>query len=49
MQELELGGRPRTIWDVEDLTALEDDEIATAAHCFGCTAGNGSSCGGALA
>ena len=48
-QELELGGRPRTIWDVEDLTALEDDEIATAGHCFGCTAGSGSSCGGALA
>jgi hypothetical protein len=23
--------------------------IATASHCFGCTAGAGSSCGGALA
>ena len=23
-------------------------DIATAAHCFGCTAGAGSSCGGAL-
>jgi radical SAM/Cys-rich protein len=49
MQGLELGRRPRTIWDVEDLSALEDEEIATAAHCFGCTAGSGSSCGGALA
>ena len=49
MQGLELGGRPRTIWDVEDLSALEDEQIATASHCFGCTAGSGSSCGGALA
>jgi len=24
-------------------------EIRTAAHCFGCTAGAGSSCGGAVA
>jgi hypothetical protein len=37
---------PRTIFDVDlaDLPA-----IATASHCFGCTAGAGSSCGGALA
>jgi radical SAM/Cys-rich protein len=27
---------------------LSTRKIATASHCFGCTAGNGSSCGGAL-
>jgi radical SAM/Cys-rich protein len=28
---------------------LQGSRIATAAHCYGCTAGQGSSCGGALA
>ncbi|MBA3589002.1 arsenosugar biosynthesis radical SAM (seleno)protein ArsS [Methylibium sp.] len=28
--------------------ALDDDPIAVADHCYGCTAGQGSSCGGAL-
>ena len=37
-----------TLWDVEDLSALEGREIAQGSHCFGCTAGHGSSCGGAL-
>lgn len=31
-----------------DHAALSSREIATANHCFGCTAGHGSSCGGAL-
>ncbi len=45
MLELEL---PRTIFEVlpEDLV---DRTIRTARHCFGCTAGAGSSCGGATA
>lgn len=30
------------------LTKLNGAPIATAAHCYGCTAGQGSSCGGAL-
>ncbi len=29
--------------------ALEGEPIATAGHCYGCTAGAGSSCGGELA
>jgi radical SAM/Cys-rich protein len=45
---LRLGGRALTIYDVDDLGALEGTRVATAAHCFGCTAGAGSSCGGAL-
>ena len=39
---------PRTVWELGDLDALSGRGIATAEHCFGCTAGAGSSCGGAL-
>ncbi|MCW5892948.1 MAG: arsenosugar biosynthesis radical SAM protein ArsS [bacterium] len=50
MLSLPLGApAARTIWDVDDLAALAGAPIATAAHCVGCTAGAGSSCGGALA
>lgn len=41
-------GPRRTLFDVDDLGELEGAAIATADHCFGCTAGAGSSCGGAL-
>jgi radical SAM/Cys-rich protein len=47
--DFEMPGPERTIWDLEDLSALEGRPIATASHCFGCTAGAGSSCGGSLA
>ena len=46
--DLPLGGKRRTLWDVKSLSELEGEPIATAAHCFGCTAGAGSSCSGAL-
>jgi len=36
------------LWDI-DPTEVENREILTGDHCFGCTAGAGSSCGGALA
>ena len=51
MLELPLGAgpHPRTVWELDDLAALEGAPIATDSHCFGCTAGSGSSCGGALA
>ncbi len=39
---------PRTVFDF-DLAALERREIVLGPHCFGCTAGAGSSCGGATA
>ena len=41
-------GKPRT--HVTDLLTrdLHNQPIATADHCYGCTAGQGSSCGGAL-
>jgi len=48
MLDLPLGGKPRTIWEVSDLAELDGDPIATAGHCFGCTAGAGSSCSGTL-
>ncbi|MEE8581498.1 MAG: arsenosugar biosynthesis radical SAM (seleno)protein ArsS [Myxococcota bacterium] len=48
MLEIPLGGRPRTVWDIEDLEELVGNGIATDRHCYGCSAGNGSSCGGAL-
>ena len=41
-------GAPRTIFDAV-LPSLADREIAVGPHCFGCTAGTGSSCGGAVA
>lgn len=39
---------PQNIKDF-DLSKLLGRKIATASHCFGCTAGSGSSCSGALA
>jgi radical SAM/Cys-rich protein len=40
-------GQGLHLWDV-DPVQVENREIATGDHCFGCTAGAGSSCGGAL-
>ena len=54
MLELPLAAAPKTLSALLTLTAntglsaLEGCEVKTAAHCFGCTAGAGSSCGGAL-
>ena len=47
MLELPLGVRAQTVFEVESLE-LAGATIATGAHCFGCTAGAGSSCGGSL-
>jgi len=38
---------PRYLWE-QSLDQLIDQPIATDSHCFGCTAGAGSSCGGSL-
>ncbi|HEV2037883.1 MAG TPA: arsenosugar biosynthesis radical SAM (seleno)protein ArsS [Candidatus Eremiobacteraceae bacterium] len=40
--------RPRTHLTALDTDALEGLPIRVAEHCYGCTAGQGSSCGGAL-
>jgi radical SAM/Cys-rich protein len=50
-QMIDLGtepGVPGTIVDA-DLTALAQRRIVVGQHCFGCTAGGGSSCGGTIA
>lgn len=41
------GSRKKHIWEL-DLNDVSAKRIAVGAHCFGCTAGAGSSCGGAL-
>jgi len=41
------GDRRRYVWEL-DLEEVAGLPIATGSHCFGCTAGAGSSCGGAL-
>jgi radical SAM/Cys-rich protein len=40
-------GHSLFLWDV-DPDKIDNREIMTGDHCFGCTAGAGSSCGGAL-
>ena len=40
-------GAPIFLWDIDPET-IENREIMTGDHCFGCTAGSGSSCGGAI-
>lgn len=49
MLDLPLAGRPsRYLWEIEP-AGLTGNPVAVGEHCFGCTAGAGSSCGGALA
>ncbi len=48
MLELNISPKvPQTIFDF-DIKNLAERRIATANHCFGCTAGSGSSCGGVV-
>jgi len=47
MLGMPLSGRRAHVTEI-DAATLEGQPIATADHCYGCTAGCGSSCGGAL-
>lgn len=47
MLELPIGKKKTSIWEIETLAELESLPIATANHCYACTAGAGSSCSGA--
>jgi radical SAM/Cys-rich protein len=38
----------KTIWEISSFAELANSSVATGSHCFGCTAGAGSSCGGSL-
>ena len=51
MEEIPLmrDGAPQTLWTIGAFADLHGSAIATASHCYGCTAGAGSSCSGALA
>ncbi|MDI1254004.1 arsenosugar biosynthesis radical SAM (seleno)protein ArsS [Thermomonas sp.] len=49
MLGIELGHARTTLWDIARLDEIETRPIAFAQHCYGCTAGAGSSCGGSLA
>ena len=48
MLDLPLMEGSQTLWDLDDLQDLAGRPIATDSHCFGCTAGSGSSCRGSL-
>lgn len=48
MLELPIANTATSIWDISSFADLTGRKIATGDHCFGCTAGAGSSCGGAL-
>jgi len=37
----------RSIWEIDSFAAIDKD-VVVANHCYGCTAGAGSSCGGAV-
>jgi radical SAM/Cys-rich protein len=47
MLDLETPGE-KNIWEIDSFAELAHKFIATGGHCFGCTAGAGSSCGGSL-
>ncbi|MCH2197242.1 MAG: arsenosugar biosynthesis radical SAM protein ArsS [Flavobacteriales bacterium] len=47
MLEIPLNWKDRTVFNIESFSSLEED-IAFDNHCFGCTAGAGSSCAGAI-
>jgi len=48
MLEIPLGGGSnKFLWDLS-IDDVEGKTVATNRHCFGCTAGAGSSCGGTL-
>jgi radical SAM/Cys-rich protein len=47
MLDMPISGR-FSIWDIESFQELLERPITVADHCFGCTAGAGSSCGGTL-
>jgi radical SAM/Cys-rich protein len=49
MLGMQPGAGVRTIFDVTSLGQLEGASVATGNHCLGCTAGQGSSCSGAIA
>ena len=48
MLSMKVNSPKQSIWEVSSFEDLRGIDIKTASHCFGCTAGAGSSCGGSL-
>lgn len=52
MLEIPIGcqgiSKSQTIWDITSLDDIMKEKVSLADHCYGCTAGAGSSCGGAI-
>ena len=48
MLEIPLGRKRQSVFEIAALTDLSTQTIAFGQHCYGCTAGAGSSCGGSL-
>lgn len=48
MLEIPINAKRKSLWDISSLDEFAGDSIAVAQHCYACTAGAGSSCGGAL-
>ncbi|MBK7963242.1 MAG: arsenosugar biosynthesis radical SAM protein ArsS [Bdellovibrionales bacterium] len=48
MLELPLSRGKTTVWDLASFDELENENITFANHCYACTAGAGSSCGGSI-
>ena len=48
MLDMPMAGRP-TLWTIDNLAELQTQPITFANHCYGCTAGAGSSCAGVTA
>ena len=48
MLEMPMGGKKTTLWDIQSFDQFSEGKIAFANHCYACTAGSGSSCGGAI-
>ena len=50
MLQLSLGATPERKTHITEISAefLTDKAVCVRQHCYGCTAGQGSSCGGAL-
>jgi len=46
MLSMEIDSDKTSIFDIESFAEFEDSTIKTASHCYGCTAGAGSSCSG---
>jgi radical SAM/Cys-rich protein len=48
MLEIPVPSKNKDVWSVESLDQFSSGPIAMDDHCYGCTAGSGSSCGGSV-